>query len=42
MSKQGMKRPEHTYVQPWNEAAAIPEIQGKAKHGKARANPIIS
>lgn len=42
MSKQGMKRPEHTYVQPWNEAAAVPEIQGKAKHGKAKANPIIA
>ena len=42
MSKQGMKRPEYTYVQPRNVAAAVPEIQGKAKHGKTKANPIIS
>lgn len=42
MSKQGMKRPERTHVKPKNEQAAVPEIQGKAKSGKAKANPIIA
>lgn len=42
MAKQGMKRPERTHIQPKNESAAVPEIQGKAKHGKAHANPIIA
>ncbi len=39
MAKQGMKRPEtHSH----NKAIAVPEIQGKAKHGKAKVNPIIA
>lgn len=42
MSKKGMKRPEVTHTQPRNTAAAVPEIQGKAKHGKAHVNPIIA
>lgn len=42
MSKQGMDRPEWTHTQPRNDAAAVPEIQGKAKHGKAHVNPIIA
>lgn len=42
MAKQGMKRPESTHTQPKNTAAAVPEIQGRAKHGKAHANPIIA
>ena len=42
MAKQGMKRPEVTHVSPRNAAAAVPEIQGKAKHGNAPANPIIA
>ncbi len=42
MAKQGMQRQERTHTQPRNEAAAVPEIQGKAKHGKAHANPIIA
>lgn len=42
MAKQGMKRPEITKDKPKNEVPPVPEIQGKAKHGKARANPIIS
>ena len=42
MAKQGMKRMERTHTQPRNEQAAVPEIQGKAKHGKKRANPIIA
>ncbi len=42
MAKQGMKRTEHTHTQPRNTAASVSEIQGKAKHGKAHANPIIA
>ncbi len=42
MAKQGMKRPEVTHVKPRNDQAAVPEIQGKAKHGPERANPIIA
>lgn len=42
MAKQGMKRPEVTHTQPKNDAAAVAEIQGKAKHGHKRANPIIA
>ncbi len=42
MAKQGMSRPEWTHTQQKNTAAAVPEIQGKAKHGKAHANPIIA
>ena len=42
MAKQGMKRPEKTHIQPRNSVAAVPEIQGKAKHGNVHANPIIA
>ena len=42
MSKQGMARPDWTHTKPRNEAPPVPEIQGKAKHGKKSANPIIS
>ena len=42
MSKQGMKRPEETHVKPRNTEPAVPEIQGKAKHGKTKVHPIIS
>lgn len=42
MSKQGMKRPERTHTQQRNDASAVPEIQGKAKHGKTHAKPIIA
>lgn len=41
MAKQGMKRPEVTKLHPRNEAY-VPEIQGKAKSGKKKANPIIA
>ncbi len=41
MAKQGMSRPERTHTQVKNTAAPVPEIQGKAKHGKSPANPII-
>lgn len=42
MAKQGMKRIERTHTQPRNDAPPVPEIQGKAKHGKVHANPIIA
>lgn len=42
MSKQGMNRPDRTHTQPRNDVAPVPEIQGKAKHGKAHAKPIIA
>lgn len=42
MPKKGMKRPDWTHTQPKNEAEPVPELQGKAKHGKDKARPIIS
>lgn len=42
MSKQGMKRIERTHTKPKNDVPPVPEIQGKAKHGKTQANPIIA
>ena len=42
MPKQGMKRPERTHTKPHNESQPVPEIQGKAKCGKTKANPIIA
>lgn len=42
MAKQGMKRPAVTHTKPENSAAAVPEIQGKAKCGKISARPIIA
>lgn len=42
MAKQGMKRSEETHTQPRNQAPPVPEIQGKAKHGKAHVNSIIA
>lgn len=41
MAKQGMKRPEINTA-PKNAVPPVPEIQGKAKHGNERANPIIA
>lgn len=41
MAKQGMKRPDVTHTRPKNDAAAVPEIQGKAKRGTAHVNPVI-
>ena len=40
MAKQGMKRPE--YIHKKDNSLQVPEIQGKAKHGKVQANPIIA
>ena len=42
MAKQGMKRPDQTHVKPKNDATPVPEIQGKAKHGKDKANPAAA
>ncbi|MDO5559949.1 MAG: hypothetical protein Q4F95_10170 [Oscillospiraceae bacterium] len=42
MAKQGMKRPEVTHEHHHNQAADVGMIQGKAKHGHVRANPIIA
>lgn len=41
MAKQGMKRPEITDKKEKNTVQPVPEINGKAKHTKQRANPII-
>ena len=42
MAKQGMARPDWMHTKPKNDAAPVPEIQGKAKHTKKPAKPIIS
>lgn len=42
MAKQGMKRIDRTHTKPKNDTPPVPEIQGKAKHGKVHANPIIA
>lgn len=41
MAKKGMARPDWTKLHPKNEAF-VPGIQGKAKSGKKKANPIIA
>ena len=41
MAKQGMARPDRTHTKPKNDAPPVPEIQGKAKHGKTPAKPIV-
>lgn len=41
MAKKGMARPDWTHTRPRNSTPPVPEIQGKAKHGKVKANPII-
>ena len=41
MSKQGMARPEWTHTQPRNTVPPVPELQGKAKHGKTHAKPVV-
>lgn len=42
MAKQGMARPDWTHTQPRNDAPPVPELQGKAKHGKQKARPIVA
>lgn len=41
MAKKGMARPERTHTRPHNDVPPVPEIQGKPKHKKEHANPII-
>ncbi|MBR3972336.1 MAG: hypothetical protein IKJ99_00090 [Oscillospiraceae bacterium] len=41
MAKQGMKRPRIQNGPPKN-TAFVPELQGKSKSGKQKANPIIA
>lgn len=41
MAKKGMARPDWTKLHPKNEAF-VPQLQGKAKHTKKAANPIIA
>ena len=41
MSKQGMARPDRTHTRPRNDVPPVPELQGKAKHGK-KSRPIVS
>lgn len=41
MAKQGMARPDWTHTHPKNSQPPVPEIQGKAKHGK-KAAPIVA
>lgn len=41
MAKQGMKRPETDNGKNHESIYRVPEIQGKAKCGKVKANPII-
>ena len=42
MAKQGMKRPERTKTHPKNEVQSVPQLQGKARSGKEKANPMIA
>lgn len=42
MAKQGMKRIDRTHQKLKNAVPPVPEIQGKAKSSKEKANPIIA
>ena len=42
MAKKGMKRFERQHVHERNTVSPVPEIQGKAKHGKEKAKPIVA
>ena len=42
MAKKGMARPDWTELHPKNDQSPVPRIQGKAKSGKVKANPIVA
>lgn len=42
MAKQGMARPDWTKLHPKNSVSPVPVIQGKARSGKKKADPIIA
>lgn len=42
MAKKGMARPDWTHTHPRNNVPPVPELQGKAKHTKKQARPIIA
>jgi ABC-type uncharacterized transport system substrate-binding protein len=42
LAKKGMARPDWTKLHPKNEQSPVPQIQGKAKSGKKKVNPIIA
>ncbi len=42
MAKKGMKRIDRTHTEEKNSTAPVAQIEGKAKHGKVKANPIIA
>ncbi len=42
MAKKGMNRPQWTHTKERNVVSPVPEIQGKAKTTKEKANPFIS
>ena len=42
MAKKGMARPDRTHTKPRNDVSPVPELQGKAKHTKEKASPIIA
>ena len=42
LAKKGMARPDRTRLHPKNDVSPVPQIQGKAKSGKEKANPIIA
>ena len=42
MAKKGMARPDWTTLHPKNDVSPVPQLQGKAKSGKKKANPIIA
>lgn len=37
-----MARPEWTHTQPHNDVPPVPELSGKAKHGKQKARPLVA
>ncbi len=42
MAKKGMKRIDRTHTKERNSVAPVPEIEGKAKHAKAKVRPVIA